>query len=431
MPRLTLLCGGLADALLAPVVRADFAASWVDPDTGHRVVQLSREPGSACLYFTQYAYTAGGTKLLMTAPTGIDLVTLATGRIERVLEGRYTRVLQTGRKSGRIFYVKDGAIWALDPATRENRQLAKLPPNSAVATINADETLAAGAITEGGDKYGFGPRPAGAPAPKAAAYKEGETQMGHDEYPEKVGQMEKRLAARIPMTMITIDLRSGAVTELLHSTDWLNHFQFSPTDPALLMFCHEGVKYKLDRIWLIRADGHSQPVLVHQRTMRMEVAGHEYWSDDGKWIWYDLQTPLATDYWVGGYNVTDQSRIWYHLPVGMSRSVHYNTSPDGTLFSGDGSNPNTSFVHGRAEETKWMFLFRPRLVPDQPGETPDQARMIRAGTFTAERLVNMARHNYSSEPNGNFTPDGKWLVFRSNLRGPIEVYAVELAPAHP
>ena len=33
------------------------------------------------------------------------------------------------------------------------------------------------------------------------------------------------------------------------------------------------------------------------------------------------------------------------------------------------------------------------------------------------------------EPNGNFTPDGKWLVFRSNMRGPIQVYAVEVAKA--
>jgi hypothetical protein len=26
-------------------------------------------------------------------------------------------------------------------------------------------------------------------------------------------------------------------------------------------------------------------------------------------------------------------------------------------------------------------------------------------------------------------PDGKWIVFRSNLRGPIQVYAVEVVRA--
>jgi oligogalacturonide lyase len=51
--------------------------------------------------------------------------------------------------------------------------------------------------------------------------------------------------------------------------------------------------------------------------------------------------------------------------------------------------------------------------------------------MTTERLVNLANHSYSLEPNGNFTPDGKWIVFRSNMRGSIQVYAVEVAKANP
>ena len=52
------------------------------------------------------------------------------------------------------------------------------------------------------------------------------------------------------------------------------------------------------------------------------------------------------------------------------------------------------------------------------------------GYFQTEKLVNLANHSYSLEPNGNFTPDGKWIVFRSNMRGPIQVYAVEVAKAN-
>src|SRR5689334_5625716 len=33
---------------------------WIDADTGHRVVRLSKEPGSASLYFHQNAYTPDG-----------------------------------------------------------------------------------------------------------------------------------------------------------------------------------------------------------------------------------------------------------------------------------------------------------------------------------------------------------------------------------
>jgi hypothetical protein len=33
---------------------------WIDPDTGHRVIRLSDEPGSASLYFHQNPYTPDG-----------------------------------------------------------------------------------------------------------------------------------------------------------------------------------------------------------------------------------------------------------------------------------------------------------------------------------------------------------------------------------
>ena len=172
-------------------------------------------------------------------------------------------------------------------------------------------------------------------------------------------------------------------------------------------------------------------MLVHQRTMRMEVAVHEYWSQDGQWVYYDLQTPLPEDFWVAGYNVVDGRRVWYHLPANVWRSVHYNTSPDGTLFSGDGLSTDTTLVYGQPKDTQWMVLMRPSLIPDMEGETPNQEHMIQGGRFTSERLVNLTKHDYSLEPNGNFTPDGKWIVFRSNMRGPIQVYAVEVAKANP
>ena len=65
-----------------------------------------------------------------------------------------------------------------------------------------------------------------------------------------------------------------------------------------------------------------------------------------------------------------------------------------------------------AENGQWLYLFRPRH-----------------GVLQAEKLVNMARQNYHLEPNVNFTPDGKWIVFRSNMFGPAQILAVEIAKA--
>src|SRR5919199_218522 len=78
---------------------------WVDPDTGHRVIRLSDEPGSASLYFHQNAYTPDGQKLVITTPTGLSTINLKTRQIERVVEGR-VGVIVVGRKTGQVYYVK-------------------------------------------------------------------------------------------------------------------------------------------------------------------------------------------------------------------------------------------------------------------------------------------------------------------------------------
>ena len=78
---------------------------WIDPDTGHRVVRLSDEPGSQSLYFHQNAYTPDGSKLIITTPTGLSTIDLKTRAIEKVVEGR-VNVIITGRKTGQVYYNK-------------------------------------------------------------------------------------------------------------------------------------------------------------------------------------------------------------------------------------------------------------------------------------------------------------------------------------
>jgi oligogalacturonide lyase len=53
--------------------------------------------------------------------------------------------------------------------------------------------------------------------------------------------------------------------------------------------------------------------------------------------------------------------------------------------------------------------------------------LIDTGFLKSERLVNMGKHDYRLEPNVTFSPDMKWIVFRSNMLGPTHVYAVEIA----
>ncbi|MGH9668019.1 MAG: oligogalacturonate lyase family protein, partial [Bryobacteraceae bacterium] len=173
-------------------------------------------------------------------------------------------------------------------------------------------------------------------------------------------------------------------------------------------------------IWTIRTDG-TGLTKIHTRTMQMEIAGHEFWSAGGETIWYDLQTPRGEDFWVAGYRVDNGDRTWYHLQRD-EWSVHFNVSPDGTLFAGDGGDEQ---MVAHAKNGKWIYLFQPRMVKDL-GISFEAPGLIRSGVFDSERLVDMSRHNYRLEPNVSFTPDMKWIVFRSNMYGPTQVYAVEV-----
>ena len=381
-------------------------ASWIDPDTGHRVIRLTTEPGSASLYFNQNGYTADGKKLVYTTAEGISVLDLATRQARQVVEGR-VRLIEAGRKIQRVYYIREGAVFSTDVDSGDTRRIAALPPRGSVSTVNADETLLAGTYVEGdGQDYG-GSR----------------TQQTRSlDMPRNRGQMmEERWAARLPMGLYTVNVQTGEIRTIHKATDWLNHLLFSPTDPTLLMFCHEGPWHKVDRLWTIRTDG-SQLKKIHTRTMAMEIWGHEFWSADGKIIWYDLQTPRGEDFWLAAYHVDTGERTWYHLQRN-EWSIHFNVTRDGKLFCGDGGDPGQV---ARAPDGQWIYLFRPELIENRGIQDKS---FVQPGVLRAERLVNMSRHQYRLEPNVSFTPDQKWVVFRSNMFGPTYVFAVEVDKA--
>ncbi len=399
---------------------------WVDPDTGHRVIRLSDEPGSQSLYFHQNGYTPDGEKLIITTPTGLSTVNLKTHAIEKVVEGR-VNLIMTGRKTGQAYYAKMGVVYAVDLNTKATREIAKLPEHGSVASVNSDETLLAGTITEG-NVPGSPPPAQAAPTPDTSSTANASPQRpqpGRDSYPGKGDMMERRLAAHLPMQLFILNIKTGEMKTILRSTDWLNHLQFSPADPTLLMFCHEGPWHKVDRTWIIRTDG-SALTQIHHRTINMEIEGHEFFSGDGKMIWYDLQTPRSEVFWLGGYEIATGKRTWYHLQR-PEWSVHYNVSPDSQLFAGDGGGPSSVAAPGNGQ---WIYLFHPDLVPDRTNnQLANSKDLIQAGYFKSEKLVNLSKHDYSLEPNVTFTPDMKWIVFRSNMFGATHVFAVEVKKA--
>ena len=223
--------------------------------------------------------------------------------------------------------------------------------------------------------------------------------------PEKSDFFRLIFEARLPHTLFTINIETGELRFIHSDTAWLNHVQFSPTDPNMLMFCHEGPWHLLDRIWLINIQ-EQKPRLMHKRTVENEIAGHEFFSRDGNKIWFDLQIPKGEVFYLASADVKTGNEMKYSLKRD-EWSIHFNISPDQQIFAGDGG--DTKQV-AKAKNGKWIYLFKPS-----------------GDSLQSERIVDMSNHDYDLEPNIHFSPEGKLIIFRANFEGSSQVYAVDIS----
>jgi len=447
-------------SVLSPLARAqNVPTTWVDKDTGHRVWRLSNEPNSGGFYFNVNAYTPDHKQMIYTAPDGIHVLDLDTRKSRLLVPNppaatraestdpsavrgagatRDPHALVVGNKTNSVFFTQldpathAAAVYKADTNTGAIRKLTDLPPKISIVSVNSDETLAAGTYIEGdatGKEYGSNaPSTAGRPA---ADNRVASAAQGPHYQPENKGaMMEARLAARLPLVLFTIRLepgphgeKPGEMKTLLHSTDWVNHLLFSPADPELLMYCHEGPWQKVDRIWMIHTDG-THNTLIHKRTMLMEIAGHEFWGLDGETIWYDWQYPKGEDFFLAGYNLKTGKRTAFHMQRN-EWSIHFNLTKDLDLFTGDGGDPGQV---AKAPDGEWIELFHPQKIGNTDGAL-NEPDFWQPGVFKSERLVNMSHHYYREEPNVRFSPDKSLVIFTSNMFGPSYVFGVEVKKA--
>jgi oligogalacturonide lyase len=418
-----------ADTPAALTASAQLPSDWIDAATGHRVIRLSPDTGGTSLYFHQHAYTPEGDKLIIHTRDGlsaVDLTTLGISTPKVELVAADTRAIATAWKTREAYVRRENAVFAINLDTKAEREVLKLPTQAlgrgGAFALNSDESLLVGIAPDPDGKT----TPRLPPSGKLA--------------PPTPGSLEPNWAAGTPKMIYTVNVKTGEYKVLHRENDWTNHLQCSPTDPQQILFCHEGPWHYNDRTWTIRADG-GPARLLHERTMNMEIEGHEFFSQDGKMVWYDLQTPMSGVFWLAGIDLTTGRRTWYNLQR-HEWSVHYNVSLDGKLFSGDGGGPTSVAARTMDRENiqgqgQWMYLFRPVMTAGSSFR--DRKDLIDVGYFKAERLVDMSKHDYSKttgvEPNGTFTPDGKWLVFSGNFHSPRDAsgkavthtYAVELA----
>jgi oligogalacturonide lyase len=367
----------------------DMPDEWIDKDTQHKIIKLSRKEGSSSsFYFHNNPFVGNKMVFFSTDKNGRQIYTvdLSTLNVEQVTQQPGLMLGEiVAPKSKAVFYQIKDSVWTTDLNSKKSRLLFVFPPDfkGSITSLNADETLLGG------------------------VWASDEEKEISKKYPAKGDYFNRIYDAKLPRTLFFIDIKKQKLHKLFTDSAWLNHVQFSPTDPNLLMFCHEGPWHKVNRIWTIDINT-GTILLMHKRTVDMEIAGHEWFGPDGKNIWFDLQMPRSVKFYVAGTDVKTLTEKRYEL----SRdewSIHFTISPDQKLFAGDGGD---SGQVARAKNGRWIYLFHPD-----------------GDKFTSEKLVNMQYHTYRLEPNVHFSPDGKWVIFRANFEGKEQIYAVEIAKA--
>lgn len=364
----------------------DMPDEWIDKDTRHKVMRISRKEGSnRSFYFHNNPFIGNTMAFYSTDQNGkqlhtVDLETLKTEQVTNQNSPMSGEIV--GKKSKRVYYQINDSIFATNIDTKKTELLFVFPADfkANITTLNADETLLGGVWSTEAEKEIL------------------------KKYPAKSDFFNRIYEARLPRTLFAVDLKTKEIKKLFTDSAWLNHVQFSSTDPDLLMFCHEGPWHKVDRIWTINLKNNDIK-LMHKRTMDMEIAGHEWFSPDGKTIWFDLQQPKGETFFVAGSDIKTGQEKKYSL-TRDEWSIHFNLSRDQKLFAGDGGDPGQV---AKAKDGMWIYLFRPS-----------------GDRFVSERLVNMKHHVYKLEPNVHFSPNGKWVIFRANFEGEEQVYAVEI-----
>lgn len=375
---------------------------WVDPKTGHRVIRLSRREGeNEVFYFHQNPFTKDGDKMVFMGTTEVGrcafTVSLDTFEIQQVTFAN-TGFEVVGATSRLLYYMSGDGVFSTHLDTLETREIARVPAHYTWGrgfSVNSDETLLAGCYCLGEERY----------------YQSG---MPRRKWIREIWE------ARLPNTLYTIDINQGVIREFYHENEWLGHVQFSPVDPYLILFCREGPGRDVERLWTIRADGTEVKKLYEKKHPR-ELQTHEFWSPDGKKVWCDFQTPrwivraipclepiVDSRFFLASVDVDSLELKLYPYKMQFA-SRHFNISQDQTMFCGDGEGGSFRLC----PSGKWIFLYT-----------------IKEGRVQVKKLCSMKGHSWKSypEPNVHFTPDGKWVVFQSDVTGSLQVYAVSVEP---
>lgn len=383
-----------------PMAYPGEARTFKDPLTGRPVRQLTTDENSWShhFYFTENSFTRGREEIYFISDrdtpgaANVLWMDLPSGEMRRI-----TAIEAPARISGhtkdpdstRLLYWHDRTAMIMDLQTREAIPLYTVPEGFAPArlSLSCDKRTVAIQINEDiGVEHG----------------------INYAGFAEKMYGVKRSV-------ILTAPAGGGEKARvLLRDTAEGGHLQFSPTDPNLLMFCHEGPWHLIhQRIYLL--DAGSGEVWPCFRQGPEDSVGHEFFTQDGQ-IFFDNRGPghdgtitssrtqavaqeaAETDF-IPYVGVADRRGVMvrkYPMPFYLN---HYHANRDCTRLVGDGVDD----------------LFLIDLRQSAPSLTP----LCRHST---------SWHGQHTHCHPTYAWDDRHILYASDAsRGPVQVYLLNMA----
>lgn len=217
--------------------------------------------------------------------------------------------------------------------------------------------------------------------------------------PNYAGFKEKMFATKDGrVSMIRLD--GTEFHDVFRDTCWLSHFQFSPDDPEIAMFCHEGPwNYVQQRIWMINMKtGEVWPCFRQEED---DCVGHEFWAQNGDVIFDNRR---------GGHDGTisnTKSQVYAAEKVSMETPYFGFAHKDGKVYH----KIDMPFYCNHYFANKDLTMFVGDGVEDilliQPQENGETKMKVLANH-------NTTWHYQRSHCHPTFSWDGRWLLYAAD-----------------
>lgn len=207
-----------------------------------------------------------------------------------------------------------------------------------------------------------------------------------------------------PLSQISrIEVATGKVETILEEKRYLGHINTSPTQAHILTYCHEGPWARVDqRMWGLNIQT-GETWKIRDQTGQNIAVGHEYWFADGEHIGYHGRPRDGKGNHVFGLLKYDNTN---HREVNFPfHSTHFH-SLDEHMMVGDGNRWGGSNAKPFIQLFKWN------------GEK-----------YVGPKILSYHRSTFNDQHahcHPRFTPDGKSILYSSDLTSYANMYLVEI-----